>query len=145
MSTASDTLRVPARASRTRIHSGVGRVTCAPCTSRSTNRSQAVGSAMLAGYTCGLTSFTSAGRPASAGSVNWAPNAIASSRATPRTDSAKPLSGVTLMSSTWSRSPAYSAKSAPSGASGDSTRIPEWSSPMASSAAEQIIPSDIRP
>ena len=88
MSTASDTLRIPARASRTRIHSGVGRDTWAPRTSRSTNRSQAVGSAMLAGYTSGLTSATSAGRPVSAGSVNSAPNAIASSRATPRTDSA---------------------------------------------------------
>ena len=51
MSTASDTLRVPARASRTRIHSGVGRVGSIPRTSRSTNRSHAVGSAMLAGYT----------------------------------------------------------------------------------------------
>ena len=100
MSTASDTLRIPARASRTRIGSGVGRVTSAPCTSRSTNRSQAVGSSMLAGYTWSLTWLTSAGSPVSAGSVNSAPYAIASSRATPRIDSANPLSGVTLMSST---------------------------------------------
>ncbi len=99
MSTASDTERMPARASRTRIHSGVGRVTSTPCTSRSTNRSHAVGSSMLAGYTSADTRPTSAGRPTPAGSVNSTSNAIASSRATPRIDSAKPLSGVTLMSS----------------------------------------------
>ena len=88
-STASETLRIPARASRTRIGSGVGRVGSTPRTSRSTNRSQAVGSSMLAGYTApaDLRRRPRAG-PASAGSVYSAPNAIASSRATPLIDSA---------------------------------------------------------
>jgi hypothetical protein len=49
MSTARDTLRIPHRASRTRIHSGVGASGSKPCASRSTNRSHALGSSMLAG------------------------------------------------------------------------------------------------
>ena len=55
---------------------------------------------MLAGYTWSDTSSTSAGSPVSAGSVNSTANAIASSRAIPRTDSANPLSGVTFTSNT---------------------------------------------
>ena len=92
MSTASETARSPLLASRTRIHSGVLAAASRPCTSRSTNRSQAVGSAMLAGYTSGAAlaagpAASSAG-PVPAGSVNSTPYALASSRATPRTDRA---------------------------------------------------------
>ena len=73
MSTASDTLRCPARARRMSIHSGVGRPGSTPRTSRSTNRSQAAGSAMLAGQTASDTCVTSPGSPVSAGSVNGTP------------------------------------------------------------------------
>ena len=82
-STASDTPRTPQRASRTSIHSGDAARALKPRTSRSTNRSQAVGSAMLAGGTS--SPAPSADRSiASAGSVNGTPYEVASSRATPR-------------------------------------------------------------
>ena len=55
---------------------------------------------MLAGYTSPETWPTSDGSAVSAGSVKPASNAIASSLAMPRIDSANPLSGVTLTSST---------------------------------------------
>ena len=103
---------MPERASRTRIHSGAGAPGWKSRTSRSTNRSHADGSAMLAGRMSPDTQPRSApspacaGSPASAGSVNGTPNAIASSRATPRTDTQSPRSGVTAMSSTSSRRPA---------------------------------------
>ena len=71
-STASDTLRIPALASRTRSGSGTGLVPSKPRTSRSTNRSQAVGSSMLAGYTSSETWPTSGGSAVSAGSMNAA-------------------------------------------------------------------------
>ena len=41
---------MPQRASLTSIHSGVGALESKPRTSRSTNRSQPVGSAMVAGH-----------------------------------------------------------------------------------------------
>ena len=72
-STASDTLRCPALASRTSMRSGVRTAGSMPRTSRSTNRSQAVGSSMLAGQTSSEIRFTYGGRPASAGSVYAAP------------------------------------------------------------------------
>ena len=70
MSTASDTDRIPARASRTRIGSGVG-AGLNPRTSRSTNRSHAAGSSMLAGCTSAETWPSSEASPPS-GSPSWA-------------------------------------------------------------------------
>ena len=73
MSTARDTVRSPARASRTRIRSGVAAAGSKPRISRSTNRSHAVGSPMLAACTWSDTAAKSGGRSASAGSVNRIP------------------------------------------------------------------------
>src|ERR1700722_20706066 len=106
MSTASDTPRIPALASRTSIHSGVAAAGSSPWTSLSTNLSHAAGSPMLAGYTSADSAVTSPGSPASAGAVYGTSNEVASSRATPRIDSAQPMVGVTAMASTWAARPA---------------------------------------
>src|SRR5690606_7502581 len=110
-------------------------------TERSTNRSQAVGSAIDAGHDEPEVSGTSM----AAGSRNGASNAIATSRATPRMESAYPRSGVTSSSSTSSRRPSSSTTSAPIGESGGRSMIPGDFSAMPSSASEQIMPSEIRP
>src|SRR6266545_3754081 len=63
----------------------------------------------------------------------------------PRTAKQYPRSGVTASSTTMSSSPTTGRASAPTGASAGSTMIPPWSSPSASSRAEQIMPSETRP
>lgn len=84
MSTASETERMPARASRTRIHSGDSAAGSKPVTERSTKRSQAEGSAISAGHDSPPPDSASV----AAGSRNGTPKAMAASRATPRIDRA---------------------------------------------------------
>ncbi len=132
---------MPARARRTCIHMGVSAEGSNPETERSTNRSHAEGSAIDAGWA----SSVKVGGSTSAGSRQGTPKAVAVSRAMPRIDRAYPRSGVISSSMTSSRSPSSSTTSAPRWVSAGRIRMPLWSSPMPSSRAEQIMPSDTWP
>src|SRR6266704_6200738 len=143
MSTARLIERSPATASRLFMNGGVGAAGSIPRTSRAENRSQPSGSSTLTGY--GGVGVAPGGSTASAGSRNGTPSACDSSRAMPRTDRQYPRSGVTSRSSTMSSSPTSGRAGSPGAAeSGGSTMIPVWSSPIPSSRAEQIMPSEIR-
>ncbi len=132
---------MPASWTRRRSQSGLGRFGSIPVTVRATNRSQPAGSSIRTSYPRPF----GFGVSSSAGSRSSVSYAIAVSRATPRSDSAYPRSGVTAMSSTSSRRPSSSMASAPTSASGGRTRMPLWSSPRPSSRAEQIMPLEIWP
>ena len=82
---------MPERASRTRIHIGVTDPGGKPAHLAqhepvAGGRVVDAGRADVTGHPPSAPSPACAGSPASAGSVNGTPNAIASSRATPRTD-----------------------------------------------------------
>ena len=143
MSTARLIERMPATASRLRMTGGVGAAGSMPRTSRAANRSQPTGSSTVTGY--GDSSVAPGASTACAGSRYATPSACDSSRAMPRTDRQYPRSGVTSRSSTTSSRPTSGRAGSPGAAeSGGSTMIPLWSSPMPSSRAEQIMPSETR-
>ncbi len=115
-----------------------------PLTSTATNREQPAGSAI------------STECPGPAGGIEWAATSVngtsypaASSRASPRMDSAYPRSGVIANSITVSSDPMRILASEPispaSWPGPASTRMPSCSVPMPNSLTEQIIPSEILP
>ena len=80
-----------------------------------------------------------------AGKVTWPPVMAATSRAMPSRLMASGRFVVTSMSRMTSSRPRTLVTSAPSSASGGSTRMPEWSSATPSSRAEHSIPSETSP
>ena len=112
-----------------------------PSTRTVTNRPQPTGSAIVTGQP----PLRAPANGMRAGSVNGRSKAAASSRASPRMDSAYPRSGVMANSMTASSEPISARASVPGAAIGPITRMPSCSVPMPSSRVEQIIPSEIRP